>query len=72
MRDPHEPNIAVVRYLARISDKPPPLEQIEERRADTPLRAMESRLASAPYLWAIATRSAVEGRGQPGHVPITP
>ena len=48
----HEPNIAVVRFWVAISGKPPPPQELEERRAagHGALRAMESRLASAPYL----------------------
>jgi len=48
----HEPNIAVVRFWVAISRKPPPHEEVEERRAAgyAALKAMESRLASAPYL----------------------
>jgi len=48
----HEPNIAVVRFWVAISGKPPAHEEVEARRAagHAALRAMESRLASAPFL----------------------
>jgi glutathione S-transferase len=48
----HEPNIAVVRFWVAISPDPPPRAEVEERRAAgyAALKAMEGRLAAAPYL----------------------
>ena len=52
MQCSHEPNVAVVRFWVAVSGKPPSHEQVEERRGagHAALRAMESRLLSAPYL----------------------